>query len=170
MCMCELYICDVCVCVYVMCVCVMHCATAGNTPHQVLIHYGLGDAQVSWLGAHIEARSVTQGGAFMYRSNVREGNETLYGFDFIDSDDTVEPGGNAIQGYDWGAPVAPFVNRPPSKATDAHEKPRRDPRAQEMMNLFFRTGQVKNECAGPCVNKTKTLETETKTETETAHM
>jgi hypothetical protein len=128
----------------------------GNKPHQVLFHYGLGDAQVSWLGCHIEGRSVSPGGAYMYRSNVVEGNETLFGFNFVEDDTTILDSGdlvNGIQGYTWGAPTAPFVNTPPDSATDAHEKPRRDPRAQAMMNLFFKTGQIKNFCDGPCTAK-----------------
>ena len=121
----------------------------------MLIHYGVGDAQVTWLGAHTEGRSVTAGGAHMYASNVRVGNETLAGFAVVPRDDTVvAPGGNGIQGFTWGAPVPPFVNRPAAAATDAHEKPRRDPRAIAAMNLFFRTGEIKNECGGPCVNQT----------------
>jgi hypothetical protein len=91
---------------------------------QVLFHYGLGDAQVSWLGCHAEARSVSHGGAHMFRSNVAEGNETLYGFDWVDDAvaaprlrgaPTGEIGtvvhGNGIQGYTWGAPQVPFVNK-----------------------------------------------------------
>ena len=39
---------------------------------------------------------------------------------------------------------------PPDKKTDAHEKPRRDPRAQAMMDRFFRTGELKNFCDGAC--------------------
>lgn len=57
-----------------------------NTPaHRVLVHYGLGDAQVTWLGAQALARSI---GAHMYASNVPEGNETFYGYTTI-SDNTV---------------------------------------------------------------------------------
>lgn len=53
-------------------------------------------AQVTWLGQQSIARSA---GAFMYSSNVAEGNETLSGYQFI-SDSTVltTPGQHLVQG------------------------------------------------------------------------
>lgn len=45
-----------------------------NTPaHRVVFQYGLGDAQVSWLGTEILARSTR---AVMFESNVRCGART----------------------------------------------------------------------------------------------
>lgn len=67
-----------------------------NTPpHTIIFEYGLGDAQVSWLGCQTIARSA---GSSMFASNVREGNETLSGFPFV-SDTTVLSGvgNNLIQ-------------------------------------------------------------------------
>lgn len=121
-----------------------------NTPRStVLMHYGLGDAQVSWLGAHLLGRSLEPGGASMFASNVREAGEELVGFTLV-ADDSEVANRSAIVGFDFGAGQVPLVNKPPDKATDAHEKPRRDPRAQLMMDYFFRTGKVKNFCGGPC--------------------
>jgi hypothetical protein len=80
-----------------------------NTPpHTIIFHYGMGDAQVSWLGCHTIARSA---GASMFASNVRwgmpalrvvvdatqvhhgllsrVGNETLSGFNFYPDDAVV---------------------------------------------------------------------------------
>ena len=54
-------------------------------------------------------------------------------------DDAVITEGNAIVGFDFGAPTVPFINVPAGAATDAHEKPRRDRRAQDMMDHFFRS-------------------------------
>ena len=51
----------------------------GTPSHNVLIGYGLGDAQVSWLGAQMIGRTT---GASMFQGNVREGNVTLFGFPF----------------------------------------------------------------------------------------
>ena len=121
----------------------------GTPRSTVLMHYGLGDAQVSWLGAHLLGRSLEAGGAAMFASNVREAGEDLFGFDLVADDVEIE-NKSAIVGFDFGALQVPLVNKPPSKATDAHEKPRRDPRAQLMMDHFFRTGRVKNTCGGPC--------------------
>lgn len=69
------------------------------------MQYGLGDAQVTWLGAHVLGRSI---GAHMYRSNVVEGNETLFGFQFMDDSVVLDgPGDSLIQG------TSCVVDRPP---------------------------------------------------------
>lgn len=119
-----------------------------NTPsHRVAFHYGLGDHQVTWLGQLAIARSA---GARMYASNVREGNETLSVYaaaGFLD-DGAVVTAGNVVQGFDYGFPVVPFVNLPPSSGPDAHECPRRTPAAQAQMARFFATGEIVNFCAG----------------------
>jgi len=118
-----------------------------NTPsHRSIWHYGLGDAQVSWLGAHAIALSA---GASMYASNVREGNETLTQFNLI-ADSTVLTTGNLIMGFDYGLPQVPFVNIPPNDGYDAHECPRRTPEAQQQMAHFFITGEIINTCNGAC--------------------
>lgn len=120
-----------------------------NTPgHTVIGHYGLGDAQVTWLGMLTIGRSI---GAHMFESNVREGNETLFGFPFIKDTDTLStPGQHLIQGWDFGAPQVPFVNVPAPRATDAHEKPRRTLTAQEQTHRFLTEGVVYNACGGAC--------------------
>ena len=47
--------------------------TLPNTPsHRVIFHYGLGDAQVSWLGCQTLARTTGEGSAIsMFQSNVQ---------------------------------------------------------------------------------------------------
>ena len=80
-------------------------------PHQILFHYGIGDAQVSYTGAHILSRST---GAMMFVSNVHNGNETLFGFDFIDDNQL----GNTSMIVGWefdGVPPAPEENIPANK-------------------------------------------------------
>ena len=119
--------------------------------HEVLLHYGLGDAQVSWLGAHAIARSVD---AVMYSSNAKENNETFFGFELL-SDSAVVTGRSGIQGWDYLSPQAPLYNKPPVEEGDTHEDPRRDDRAQEQMGHFFLTGEIKNMCGGTCVADTK---------------
>lgn len=110
-----------------------------NTPsHRAIWHYGLGDAQVTWLGAHALALSA---GAVMFKSQTSVGNESLAHFSFV-PDDAVLTSGNAIVGFDYGFPTVPFVNVPPTDGIDAHECPRRTPSAQEMMAHFFITGTL----------------------------
>lgn len=118
-----------------------------NTPsHRAIWHYGLGDAQVSWLGCHAIALSA---GSSMYASNVMEGNETLTQFNLI-PDSTVLTTGSLVMGFDFGLPTVPFVNLPPNDGYDAHECPRRTPQAQYQMAHFFITGEIINTCDGPC--------------------
>jgi pimeloyl-ACP methyl ester carboxylesterase len=116
-------------------------------PHRALWQYGLGDAQVTWLGAHLLAHSV---GAVMFASQLPEGNESLAYFPAV-PDATVLTDGHAIQGYSFDLPQVPFVNVPPSDGFDAHECPRRTPAAQAQMARFFYTGEIANACGGPCV-------------------
>jgi hypothetical protein len=119
----------------------------GSKGRRIIMHYGLGDHQVTWLGAHAIAKSVN---AKMFISNVREGNESLAYFDTI-SDSTILTDGSAILGFDFGFPINPFINVPPSTGPDAHECPRRALQAQAQMARFFATGDIVNTCAGPCV-------------------
>ena len=120
----------------------------GTPSHRAIWHDGLGDAQVSWLGCHLVSRAA---GAVMFASNVREGNETLAQFASV-ADDTVVRSGNVVMGFDFGFPVVPFVNVPPSDGHDAHECPRRAPNAQAQMRRFFETGDIVNTCGGACVS------------------
>lgn len=164
-------------------------------PHRVLLHYGLGDAQVSWLGAQVLGRSI---GAHMYASNVREQNEDLFGFSMIDDRTSLMGNESLIQGWNFGedkpvlwcmasvptsvsagaepvpavrgqivftasnhspgalyhnqgAPPVPLDNVPPNELFDAHEKPRRDPRAQLATHLFLTQGLIINACGRDCV-------------------
>jgi len=83
-----------------------------NTPqHRILIQYGLGDAQVTWMGGQQIGRGV---GAVMFQGNVAEGNITIGGFPFVPVDAVVTEG-NVISGWDFGEPLVPFVNLPPNK-------------------------------------------------------
>lgn len=122
----------------------------GTPAHRVIVHYGDGDAQVTWLGGQFIGRSV---GAVMFEGNkaIHEGNVTLYGFDFI-PDSATRTSGNAIQGFQFhGIPTVPFINVPPSKA-DTHEYTRRTPQAQDATGAFLNDGIIKNFCDGPCAD------------------
>ena len=79
-----------------------------NTPiHNVLFHFSLGDAQVTWLGAEQLGRSLD---CYMFNSQISEYNETLYGFNFVNDNFTINthnPNDNgkcAIQGWNYNAP------------------------------------------------------------------
>jgi len=115
--------------------------TLGTENKRFLVHYGLGDAQVSWLGAQFLARSA---GAAMFANNPPEVNESFYGFEMLHSDGISS--GSLIQGYNFGAEPAPEDNVPPSASTDTHECVRRDPRAEAQMARFFADGYIHDTC------------------------
>ena len=126
----------------------IHTNTLPNTPsHRVMFHYGLGDAQVSWLGAQTLARSV--GDVSMFKSNVREEGEHFFGYTLVD-DTAVITNGNAIVGFDFGALPVPRINRPAAAATDAHGEVIDYIDSKTMMDHFFTTGEIINTCRGPC--------------------
>jgi hypothetical protein len=120
--------------------------TLPNTPaHHVIMQHGLGDAQVTYVGAYSVMRSAN---AVMYSSNVNEPGENLYGFPFIN--DTAIATDAAIVTWDFpGIAPVPEENIPPPVG-DTHEYVRRQNTSQLMMYNFFATGQIKNTCGGPC--------------------
>lgn len=133
-----------------------------NTPvHSILFQHGLRDAQVSWLGVQTLARTAgsaasvagANGQAFMFSSNVNDGNQTLAGqFAFLPDNATVSgPGIAAIMTWDFFPGQPDYeINVPPPTDTDTHEMTRRDPRAAAQMARFLATGEVVNTCGGPC--------------------
>jgi hypothetical protein len=117
----------------------------GQTPsHNILIHDGIGDQQVTPLGAHFIARTV---GA----QNLETVNRELYGIQ------DAAPGfsGNGICEYNFWLPASqsPITDIPPdSSLPDPHDALRQLNSAQDMADTFFRTGVVVQTCAdgGPC--------------------
>jgi hypothetical protein len=120
---------------------------------EVLLHYGLGDAQVTWLGAQAIARSVD---AVQYASSAKENDESFFGLELI-ADDVVVTGRSGIQGWDYGSAQAPLVNKPPSEVGDTHGCPRNDDRAQIQMGNFFLKGEISNVCGGTCISDPTTV-------------
>jgi len=125
-----------------------------NTPvHTVIIHYGLGDAQVTWLSAEQMARAIN---ASMFISNVAEYNETLFGFPFIEDSAIINTtdenmyGHHLIQGWNYNEPPVPWYNKPPDCDDDTHEYTRRQYDSQEAIHAFFTQDVIYNACDGPC--------------------
>jgi hypothetical protein len=119
--------------------------TLPNTPsHNVLIHDGLGDQQVTPLGAQFEARTV---GA----QNLAATNRDIYALPGT-------PGGFTGNGYcefNFWLPESQWATTqaPPSAAyPDPHDALRQLNSAQDMADQFFRTGVINQTCpdGGPC--------------------
>jgi hypothetical protein len=127
-----------------------------DTPtHTLLYQYNLGDGQVNIVATFSVARA---SGALMFQSNVQptflvvDGsyvNETSFGFGFI-PDNTVVVNSSVAVGFDCGAPPIPATNRPPDPRYDTHNCVRHNPTAQKQMIAFFKTGEIRNLCKGPC--------------------
>jgi len=111
----------------------------GTPAHDLLIHVGIGDHQVTPLGAHIIARTVKA-------KNLSPVNRSVYGIE-----EAAEPlEGAAMVEYDYGFPEAPKTNVPPKEGDDPHELVRREDASYSRSNEFFRTGVIKLYCDGAC--------------------
>ena len=123
----------------------------GTPKHNVLLQYGLGDWEVSWLGAQQMGRSIN---AFMYEGNAAEYNESIYSLNWIDNDvkiDTnAEPGQSMIQGWNFDQPEMPFVNLPPNEGQNVHQWVGQQYDAQEAAFVFYEEGIIENACGGVC--------------------
>ena len=113
----------------------------GTPQHQVLIDVGIGDFQVTPLGAHIIARAVKA-------KNLKPVNRTIWGIPDTDGPFT----GSGLVEYSFGLPDAPKENIPNigGDNDDPHDKVRVLPAAIDQENEFFRTGTIKAFCSGAC--------------------
>ena len=111
----------------------------GTPKHDVLLHPAIGDHQVTPLGAEWMARAV---GAKSVSPSVRP----IWGV----AEASAPFSGSAINEFDFGLPVAPKTNLPPTAGEDPHELPRRQIPAIDQANTFFREGIVKQYCKGKC--------------------
>jgi hypothetical protein len=107
---------------------------------QVLIQVAIEDAQVTNVGAQIQARAF---GA----ATVAPQTKPVWGVE------EKQPGfvGNAYVEWQYSdVPDPPVENVPPNKDLDPHECPRRQPAAQEQLRDFLETGVVNQYCDGIC--------------------
>lgn len=111
----------------------------GSGVKRVLMQIGLHDAQTPDVASHIAARTIGLP-ELVPSVEVVEGLATFTG---------EAPSGLVV--YDVGSPPLPLGPVPPSEDTPTHEAVRRDPRAQEQLDLFLRPGgAVVDTCGGPC--------------------
>jgi hypothetical protein len=107
---------------------------------QVLMQVAIGDAQVSTVGAHIQARAF---GA----ATVAPQTTAIWGVE------EKQPGFTGSAFVEWhytDVPEAPVTNLPPDKDHDPHECPRREPMAQQQLRDFLEDGVVNQYCDGIC--------------------
>jgi hypothetical protein len=107
---------------------------------QVLMQVAIGDAQVTDVGAQIQARAF---GA----ATVAPQTRPVWGVE------EKPPGFTGSAYVEWSysdVPPPPTENVPPSKADDPHECPRREPAAQQQLRDFLEDGVVHQYCEGKC--------------------
>ena len=110
-------------------------------PKQILLQIALGDEQVPNLGSYWLARS-------MKLPILGPSAATPWGL-------TVQTGpfttGSALQIMDGGAPPSPATNIPaPEQNPSMHDLTRTQPATRREMKQFYATGQIVDECTGPC--------------------
>jgi len=108
--------------------------------HRVIISDGLGDHQVTPLGAHMIARTI---GAH----NLAPVNRELFG---LPDDPGPITDGSAVVEYDFGLPPAPLTNIPATAGDDPHGQIRFFKPVMDQTDEFFRNGDIKAFCDGPC--------------------
>ena len=115
----------------------------GKSPTRVLQQVAIGDAQVTTLGAAALGRAYD---SVLIGEPVRPvwGMETVAG----------PHAGSALVEWDYGL-EEPLVNRPRTDENDPHELPRRERAAQDQIDHFFTTGEVRDFCEGPCADFTR---------------
>ena len=113
-------------------------ATVG--PKQVLMQVAIGDAQVSTLGAHIQARAF---GA----STVAPQFRPIFG---VEEQPPGFTGSAFVEWHYTDVPPEPTQNLPPNKDADPHECPRREAAAQSQLRDFLEEGVVNQYCEGVC--------------------
>jgi hypothetical protein len=121
--------------------------TLPNTPpHQVIIHDGLGDHQVTTIGTHIMARAI---GAKLLRSNdpARPVVREVWGLEQASAPLTGE---SAIIEWDFGLAPEVLTNEPSVDGCDPHDRIRLLDPAYRQQDRFFRTGEIDWLCDGIC--------------------
>ncbi len=108
--------------------------------HRVLIADGIGDHQVTPLGAHVIARTI---GA----KNLSPVNREVYGI--ADTPGPVTDGSVLVE-YDFGLPLAPTSNIPMTVGEDPHDLIRYLKPAMDQADEFFKNGDIKPFCDGSC--------------------
>lgn len=112
----------------------------GMTAKEALLQVAIGDAQVTTLGAHLQARAY---GAVTIAPEVRP----IFGVPEVDA----PYDGSALVEWTYSdVPDEPITNVPPDVSTDPHECVRREPKGQSQAADFLETGVVNQYCDGMC--------------------
>lgn len=116
-----------------------------NTPaHHVLIHDGIGDHQVTTLGAHVLARAI---GAKDLKATDGSLNRTVWGLDAVSAPVQEQ---NVFVEYEFGI-TEPLTNVPVDLTTcDPHDRIRALTPSYKQTDVWLRTGTIDWDCDGVC--------------------
>lgn len=115
--------------------------TATGTPaKQLLLHMAIGDDEVPNLSTEWQARSM--GIPVLTPASVT----VPWG---IATKDSPIANGSALVIMDGGAPPVPITNVP-APETGMHSLTRNQAASKRQIGIFFATGEIRNECDGPC--------------------
>ena len=123
----------------------------GVSKKQVLMQAGLGDAQVTPLGAEVMARGWVEGGLNV--SLLDAPLRPVFGLETRGS--ALPEGASGLTEYSfYKVGPAPFGDTPANGTTDTHECVRRNAAAQQQMKLFMERGVIQQFCRdGDCSNQ-----------------
>lgn len=115
----------------------------------VLLQASEGDAQVTTIAAHIQARAY---GAHLLQPKLRPV------WNVTERHPPLPAGSSALVEWRYGGvPLPPTTDTAPLKRTDTHECVPRTPEAQDQLHHFFMTGEVKQVCqdleGGQCIKE-----------------
>ncbi len=114
---------------------------AANPAKDILLQTGVGDAQVTTLGAHIMARAY---GATTIAPQTRP----VWG---VEEREAPYSGSGLVEWYYPDGAEEPVENKPPDEDADTHECARREPAAQAQLRDFLEDGVINQYCEdGPC--------------------
>ncbi|MCP4868763.1 MAG: hypothetical protein GY898_08595 [Proteobacteria bacterium] len=104
---------------------------------QIFLRDAIGDHQVTTLGAHVMARTL---GAAHVDTGIRD----VWGLEAVAGTTS----GHTLVEYDFGLPTVPTCNVPMSLCGGPHGELRKLDPALQQLDLFLRTGEVRNFCDG----------------------
>ncbi|MCA9659815.1 MAG: hypothetical protein KC486_15840 [Myxococcales bacterium] len=112
----------------------------GIPKKDVLLQVAIGDAQVTTLGAQIQARAY---GAATIAPQTRP----VFG---VAEKEAPFTGSGFVEWYYSDVPDEPVVNLPPKKDFDTHQCPRKEAAAQAQLRDFVVDGVINQHCDGKC--------------------
>ncbi len=118
----------------------------GTPPHHVLMADGLGDHQVTTLGAHILSRAV---GAKLVQSNDPSQPVVRDVFGLTQAAAPLSDASGLVE-WDFALAPEPLGNEPPLDGCDPHDRIRRTTPSYAQSDQFLRTGTIAWFCDGVC--------------------